>query len=808
MYYEIFICQQYIFMKHITIKNARLHNLKQIDVTIPKNALVVVTGVSGSGKSSLVFDILFEEGRKQYLQAIGVLSGLSDDEGFDSIRGIGPTVAVKQNLIRQSNPRSVVGTKTRLLTYLAMLYLLEGETTCVRCGASIKHGTACLQCGQVEEKLAVSYFSFNSLNGMCLECEGKGTRFALNLERLIPHEQTTLRQMLTNANSLSTFQYLLNNKFEAYADRPFREMPEEARQHILYGVPLGNHLGNRQSHNLFEHLQWKRLKGKEVGDAIIMDVCPACQGYRIGEQARRVTLNGRHIGELSVMEIERLQEFLQTFAERNILSAHGNNALKEVLHKTRSLMRVGLGYLTLYRETPTLSGGELQRLFFMSHLDSEMESLIYILDEPTIGLHECEKTVLLQQIRALQAAGNTVLLVEHDRNSIEQADYVLDIGPLAGAHGGEIVYHGTYQGLLDSTHSLTGQFLSGRRQLPRKTADARVKFTCQTPRLHLSDARTHNLRQIAVDIPLGMLVGIAGVSGSGKSSLITDTLVPLLQQYFDDVKENLSPKHAQLIGAEHLTGYAEVSQAPIGRQKNSHPASYLGIWEKIRQIFAQQPLAIERGYAAGHFSFHSDGSCSECSGSGEKKIWLGGDFFVSQCCPECHGNRYQQDVLDILVRGKSIADVLNMSVSEATVFFEETAAIRDMLRVLERIGMGYITLGQPAPTLSGGESQRIKLAKELGKRRKGNMLYLLDEPTTGLSFYDIEKLLLLFDELLAQGHSIVLIEHDPSVLSYCDWLIELGPGGGRDGGSVIAQGAPEALQQNPASKTGAFLICD
>ncbi|GAK50984.1 excision endonuclease subunit UvrA [Candidatus Moduliflexus flocculans] len=793
-------------MKQISIKNAHLHNLKQIDVTIPKNKLVVVTGVSGSGKSSLVFDILFEEGRKQYLQAIGVLSGLSDDNGFDSIRGIGPTVAVKQSLIRQSNPRSVVGTKTKLLTYLAMLYLLEGETTCVRCGASIKHGATCLQCGQVEEKLTASYFSFNSLNGMCLECEGKGTRFALNLARLVPHEQTTLRQMLTNAHSLSTFHYLLQNKFEAYADRPFREMPEEARQHILYGVPLGNHLGNRQSHNLFEHLQWKRLKGKEVGETIKMDVCPACQGYRVGEQARRVTLNGKHIGELGQMEIEALQEFLREVAGRNDLSAYGNNALKEISSKIRSLMHVGLGHLTLYRETPTLSGGELQRLFLMSHLDSEMESLIYILDEPTIGLHELEKGVLLEQIRALQTAGNTVILVEHDRNSIEQADYVLDVGPLAGAHGGEIVYHGAYQGLLASEDSITGQFLAGRRHLPRKSPDARAKFTDNTPKLTLLNAQTHNLRQVTVDIPLGMLVGIAGVSGSGKSSLITDTLVPLLQQYFDDVKENLPPKYAQLIGAEHLTGYAEVSQAPIGRQKNSHPASYLDIWEKIRQIFAQQPLAIERGYAAGHFSFHSDGGCTECSGSGEKKMWLGGDFFVSQRCPECHGNRYQQEVLDILVRGKSIADVLNMSVSEAAAFFEETAAIRAMLRVLERIGMGYITLGQPAPTLSGGESQRVKLAKELGKRRKGNILYILDEPTTGLSFYDIEKLLLLLDELLAQGHSVLLIEHDPNVLSYCDWLIELGPGGGRDGGYVIAQGAPEALKRNPTSKTGAFLL--
>ena len=612
--------------------------------------------------------------------------------------------------------------------------------------------------------------------------------------------------MLENAGLDTSFRYLLKGKFKDYAEKPFYDLPEEIRRHALYGVPLGNQHGNRQSHNLFEKLQWRLLKGKEVGNCISMHPCPECQGFRVGPEARRVTLNQKHIGELGQMSIGNINTFLEDLPDQTPLSPYGHSLLKEILRQIRHFFHVGLGHLSLYREMPTLSGGELQRLFLMSHLDSEMDSLIYVLDEPTIGLHELEKANLLQQLRALHALGNSVIIVEHDKNTIEQADYVLDIGPRAGVHGGEIVYQGDYAGLLGSEQSITAQYLSGRRKMPEKALEDYAVVTEETPTLSVSHANIHNLQDLTIDIPLGMLVGVAGVSGSGKSSLIADTLAPLLEAYFARSIATHSETDASLRGAENLAGYAEVSQGPIGRRRNSHPVSYLGVWDKIRKLFAQQPLAKQRGYAPGHFSFNSKGACPECLGSGEKKLWLGGHFFVSQHCPQCHGNRYRQDILNVLYQGKTVNDVLNMSISEAAEFFHDIAAIHKMLRLVERFGMGYVLLGQPAPTLSGGESQRIKLAKELGKRRKGKILYVLDEPTTGLSFYDIDTLVLLLDELLAKGHSIILIEHDPSILSYCDWIIELGPGGGDEGGQVLAQGSPIQLKNTVNSKIGPFLL--
>jgi excinuclease ABC subunit A len=840
-------------MKSITINNARIHNLKNIDVTIPKGKLVVVTGISGSGKSSLVFDIVFEEGRRQYLQSLGVLSGISEEDAFDHIAGIGPTVAVQQGIIRQSNPRSVVGTKTKILSYLGTLYAHEGDVTCSSCGVTVGKNMICEQCGNMEEKLTTSYFSFNSLSGMCMQCEGRGAYFELNMEKLIPEPTTTLSQMLNNANALSSFQHLLKGLFKEYKDTPFYEIPEEARNHVLYGKILGNHLGNRRSHCLFEHLKGQLLKGREVDGTIDMMVCPECHGYRIGEEARRVTLNQKHIGELGHMTISELQSFLKNLSTQDHFSPYGHNLVKAILQKTYHLIHVGLGHLTLYREMPTLSGGEIQRLFLVSHLDSQMDSLIYILDEPTIGLHEIEKVDLLKQIMALKALGNTIIIVEHDRNTIEKAEHILDFGPLAGADGGEIVYQGDFEELLNSERSLTGQYLSGKRAVPRKTLQDYARITETIPKLKIHHVSTNNLKDLTVEFPLGVLVGVAGVSGSGKSSLIADTLVPLLKRHFVDVRERkrndkdendspplvggvrggrtsspppnlphqgggmlkstvlpLPPQGSnggvRLEGTEHLAGYAEVSQAPIGRRHNSHPASYINIWDKLRKLFAQQPIARERGYSPGHFSFNSKGACPDCSGSGYKKLWLGGNFFVSHCCTTCHGKRYREGILDVTYQSKNILDVLNMSVAKAAEFFKDIRSIHSMLNVLERTGMSYITLGQPAPTLSGGEAQRIKLAKEIGRRRKGNILYILDEPTTGLSFYDIARLLVLLGELVKQGNSVLVIEHDPSVLSYCDWIIELGPGGGHEGGEIITQGSPMDLMKNPKSRIGPFLM--
>jgi excinuclease ABC subunit A len=490
--------------------------------------------------------------------------------------------------------------------------------------------------------------------------------------------------------------------------------------------------------------------------------------------------------------------------------------LKEILLKTKKLIKTRLGYLSLYREIPTLSGGELQRLFLNAHLDSKMDSLIYVLDEPTSGLHESEKLGLLKSILELKKLGNTVIVVEHDKNTIKAAESIVDMGPKAGAEGGQIVYQGDYAGLLGCRESITGQYLSGSVAMPQRTLCSSVEAL---PCLTIRNAKTNNLKDITVSFPLGVLVGIGGISGSGKSSLVSNTLIPLLKSYFHDsaflLEENENDDEndiAEVIifadrleGMEQISGFAEVSQAPIGRNLNSNPASYIGIWDKIRRLFASQPQAIKLNITAGHFSFNSKGACSQCLGSGYEKIWLGGNLSINKTCSLCHGRRFNDQALAVRYRNKDIHEILEMTVAEAVSFFGDNKGIVSTLKVLQRIGMGYIKLGQPTPTLSGGEAQRIKLAKEIGRQRKGHILYVLDEPTTGLSLFDTAMLIELLDELVAKGNSVIVIEHDPAVLVSCDWIIELGPGGGAEGGFIIAEGSPQMLKENTESISGRYL---
>ncbi|MEW5869310.1 MAG: excinuclease ABC subunit UvrA [Chloroflexota bacterium] len=801
-------------MKNIHIQGARVHNLKDINITIPKNQLVVVTGVSGSGKSSLVFDIVFEEGRRQYLQALGMLSGIAGEDRFDCVSGIGPTIAVQQSTIRQSNPRSTVGTKSNILAMLGVLYASDGLISCALCGRPVGEDLACGECRNREERLSASYFSFNSPNGMCLKCSGRGAYFEINMHKLVPDDGETLRQVFKRIEIMPYFY----RKFADYVSTPFSQIPEGVKEEILYGH-LVNYQRQRRSLSISRILQGRIFSGRDTAGLAAMRVCSDCQGLRIGEEARRVHLNGKNIGELGKMTIADLQDFLEALRAKKELTAFGKNLLDEILRKIRHLIEMRLGHLSLYREMPGLSGGEMQRLFLTSHLDSGMDSLIYILDEPTVGLHESEKAGLLKAIVALKEMGNSVILVEHDRNTIEMAEHIIDIGPRAGAEGGQVIYQGDYPGLLTCKASITGQYLSGNVSATAGIAGRNTVIDPLGPHLTIRSARTNNLKDVTASFPLGALVGVAGVSGSGKSSLVSDTLIPLLKAYFHDPWGNgetdlqddevelavLETVADKLEGMEQLSGYAEVSQAPIGRHQNSNPASYTGTWDKIRRLFARQPEAAQKGYVAGFFSFNSQGACTTCQGSGRESIWLGGDFFVHNTCRQCHGKRYCDEALSIQYKGKNIAEVLEMRVSEAVDFFEGQPGITAILKVMKRIGMGYIQLGQPAPSLSGGEAQRIKLAKEIGKRRKGNILYVLDEPTTGLSLYDTAKLLQLTSELVAKGNSVIVIEHDPVVLSSCDWIIELGPGAGTDGGRVIAQGTPQALKGDPNSITGRYL---
>ena len=799
-------------MQNIEIKGARIHNLKNIDISIPKNKLIVATGVSGSGKSSLVFDIIFEEGRRQYLQSLGILTDLIEEKKFDSITGIAPAVAVKQNIIRQSSPRSTVGSRTKILGMLSLLFARDGQLACPSCGAVLDKNLRCENCGSSAEPFDASYFSYNAPNGMCLKCAGRGTYYEINLEKLVPDQETNLQQVLNRVGGITPgYMRLLQRQFKGYLDTPFFELPPDVMDEVVYGHYVNNNFQKR-SYCLTRILEIRvQREGEDLSGVYTMVECAECGGARVGEEARSVTLNGKHIGDLGKMTIIELQDFLSDLAAQEQLSDLGKKLVEAVMLKTRQLIKSRLGHLTLYREMPTLSGGEIQRLFLNAHLDSKMDSLIYILDEPTIGLHESEKAELLKAIYALKEQGNTVIVVEYDRKTIAMAEEIIDIGPKAGIEGGQIVYQGDLPGLLNAPNSITGQYLSGKRSLPKRK---RINFTPDAPQLCIKAAQTNNLKNLTVHIPLGGLVGVAGVSGSGKSSLISNTLVPLLKGHFkDQAAEKQEPGESILVqsiaekleGCTYIKGYAEVTQAPIGRNTNSNPATYIGIWDKIRKLYAQQPQARELDLSAGHFSFNSKGACDTCGGSGSESLRLGGSLQIEITCRDCEGKRYHDTALTVRYQGKNIYDIPNMSLSEALQFLAEQPAITNTMRVMERIGMGYIKLGQPTPTLSGGEAQRIKLAKEIGRRRKGNILYVLDEPTTGLSMYDTAKLIELLDELVTKGNSVLIIEHDTLVLSECDWIIELGPGAGKAGGQIIAAGRPESLKSNPNSITGRYL---
>lgn len=762
-------------MERINIQGARIHNLKNINLSIPKSQLVVITGISGSGKSSLAFDIIFEEGKNQYLSSIGILAGFDKEDRFDSIEGIGPTVAVRQNTIRQSNPRSTVGTKTGILNQLAFIFASDGKAI-----------------QEQEEHLSPSHFLYTTADGMCIQCQGRGSYYDINLEQLIPDKSTTLLEVYEKLKVTSGFLRILRKKLGTYFDTPFWQLPEDIQEEVVYGT--FEH--GKQSYCVERILRNAFEKGEDVEEVYVKTICTDCHGERVGDEAREVLLHGKRIGELGQMTLTSLLEFLDGIPQGE-LSQFSKNTVKNVKKKLKNLIQFRLGHLTLYREMSSLSGGEVQRVFMHLHLESGLDSLIYVFDEPMAGLHSSEKHSMMEAIKKLRDIGNTVIVVEHDKEMICQADHIIEIGPKAGVEGGMVVYQGDYAGYVKAD-TLLSQYLSGKCAMPRRKGASGTlkKEEC----IILEHANTHYLKDLTVKFPLHAMIGIAGLSGSGKSSLIEETLLKRLAS---------AKKHGYgtgLFGEENISGFARISQEPIGRSASSTPASYIGIWDKIRELFAKQPEAKIRNMAAGYFSFHSKGACEACGGSGYEKIFLTSDFSVDKVCPTCHGKRFQEESLLVKYKGKSITDVLEMSISEAASFFAEESSIVKPLRILEQMGMGYLTLGQPTTSLSGGEAQRVKLAKELGKQHKGNMLYVLDEPTTGLSMYDTSLLLKLLDQLIASGNSVIVIEHNVEVLKNCDYIIELGPEGGDKGGEIIAEGTPAQLENNPNSKTGRYLV--
>jgi excinuclease ABC subunit A len=830
-------------MNKITIIGARLHNLKNLNVEIPKKKMILITGVSGSGKSSLAFDIIFDEGMNRYLQSIGFPPKFEDEKPFDFIEGLSPTVAVEQRTTRVLNPRSTVGTKTRLYNLLRMLYATEGVLICPICKEPVNTNLECDICGMVVERLEIKHFSFNEPSGTCLACKGRGYQMHLTEELIVQDYNKNLIQITKAGSAVFADQIRLVEQLPKFYEfdikTPYKDLSEDVKRVFLYGS--GKKLSFNWESKTFTGILEREFEGiiphieRALGESksayrrnkihknfMSLKKCDECEGYRINQQARSIKIGGKHIGELAMMPIDQLISFLERLNKTNITTVQGKNLCELLIKSLNNMRDVGLSYINLHRALPTLSGGELQRLSLMTHLDAGLDSLIYILDEPSMSLHEREKDSLIALLKKLKDLGNSIIIVEHDRRFIEIADEIIDIGPGAGINGGEVVFQGTLNDLKNTKSSYTGQFLSGKLSISRKPNESKKIINDSTDFLTIKNAKTNNLKNIEVKIPLGMMVGIAGVSGSGKSSLILDTLVPLLQPFFkrgadkkknegseNDENENsdeLSDYSGMVYGWENLDEVIVVNQKPISRVKTSTPASYIGIWDKIRNIFSKLAESKNRKYVAGHFSYNSDkGRCPSCKGTGEQDLKISFLSSFNIMCKECHGLRYKPEILEVKYKNKSIADVLNITVSEALKLFKSENSISNVLKILENIGMGYITLGQPAPTLSGGEAQRIKLAKELGTAKKTKSLYILDEPTVGLSFYDAVKLMELLERLVETGNSVLIIEHDLDILTYCDYIIELGPEGGPGGGEIIAVGTPQEIIANRKSITGKYL---
>lgn len=834
-------------MDEIKIIGAKIHNLKNISVNIPKKKIIVITGVSGSGKSSLAFDIIFDEGMNRYLQSIGFPPKFEDVKPFDLIEGLSPTVAVEQRTTRVINPRSTVGTKTGIYSLLRMLFVSEGLLVCPICKEQVNSRLECETCAMIVDRPQIKHFSFNEPSGMCLNCKGRGYTMHLTEEMIVQDYNRTLIEITKAGSAVFADQIRFVEQLPLFykfdIKTPYKDLPENIKHVFLHGS--GKKLKFQWESKSFSGELARAFEGiiphinraldeskstyrrdKIVKNYMSMVKCEECKGYRINEQAREIKIGDKNIGELSMMTIDKLITFLEKLGEKKMQNPQGKSILESLLKSLKRMISVGLPYLNLNRPLPTLSGGELQRLSLMTHLEGGLDSLVYILDEPSMSLHEREKESLINILKELRDLGNTLIIVEHDKRFIDIADEIIEIGPEAGINGGRIIYQGMIDEIKKSLNSPTGQYLSGRNSLPQKSDEQRKEINKETKFLMIKNANTNNLKDLTVKLPLGMMVGIAGVSGSGKSSLISDTLVPLMSPFFkrgvknskktkngdgenekDDENDEYLLEYSGIVeGWEYLDGVVVVNQKPISRIKTSTPCSYIGIWDKIRNLFAKTEEAKKRGYTSGHFSYNSEnGRCPACKGIGEQDLRI--SFFSSFAipCKECKGLRYKPEILEIKYRGKSISDVLEMTVSEANQLLKNQSAISNVLKILDEIGMGYMTLGQPAPTLSGGEAQRVKLAREIGKTRKGNYLYILDEPTVGLSFYDAVKLIELLEKLIQEGNSILIIEHDADILRYCDYIIELGPEGGPKGGELIAEGTPKEIKNNPNSKTGPYL---
>jgi excinuclease ABC subunit A len=836
----------------ITIRNARLHNLKNIDLTIPKNQLVVLTGVSGSGKSTLGFDILYKEGQRQYLESLGFVAFDLAKPPVDAICGLSPSISVDQHLTNRS-PRSTVGTVTEVYTYLRVLYARLGHRPCPSCGNDVpppqdplyenwddesttndsteaaEETYPCPHCGAAIPVLGMANFSFNKPAGACPTCTGLGFLHHANIQRLVDEQKSIPGGAITgwDAFYIDYYSAVLQAAAAHYGFafdvlRPIKTYTQPQRDLLYFGVDspaFRRHYPDtsppatvRQGH--FEGIATNLLRryADRIQDAdyrekmeenLITQICPDCAGARLRSESRVVTVNGKTIIALSLLSLSDLGVWLEdlptTLGPEEMLIAEP--ILSDLQKRMVNLINAGAGYLTLERATPTLSAGEAQRLRLASLLGSGLTGVLYVLDEPTIGTHPRDTRRLIELLRRLRDLGNTVLVIEHDLEMIAAADYVVDFGPGGGKHGGQVVAAGTPDEIIGNAGSLTGGYLSGRISIPvpQSTRPTTGKV------ITILGARHHNLQNISVSLPLGLLVAVTGVSGSGKSSLVFDILDRAIRQRLYGAGD-APGEYDTIEGGDYLSRIITIDQQQIGRIPRSNTATYADIFTPIRDTFAATPDARGRGYAARKFSFNVPGGrCERCAGAGTLTVKMHFLPDVEVRCPACHGRRFTRETLEIRYREHNISQVLDLTVDEALTLFTDVPAAVSRLQVLSDVGLGYLQLGQPATTLSGGEAQRVKLAKELGRRPKGHTLYLLDEPTTGLHLADISRLLIVLQRLVDAGNTVVVVEHNLHVIIAADWIIDLGPEGGASGGKLLAQGTPEQVAQIPGSYTGQYL---
>ncbi|MGQ9631554.1 MAG: excinuclease ABC subunit UvrA [bacterium] len=930
----------------IVIKGAKEHNLKNIDVTLPRNKLIVMTGLSGSGKSSLAFDTIYAEGQRRYVESLSAYArqflGQMEKPNVEYIEGLSPAISIEQKSASK-NPRSTVGTVTEIYDYLRLLFANIGTPHCYKCGQSIapqtveqivdsimaiprntrmqilaplargrkgeykdlfnrirgegfirvrvdgevldldgeivldknkKHNIdavvdrvimredlekrladsvemalklgdgvvivdnvdtgeelffsekyACVRCGISYDELSPQLFSFNNPQGMCRACNGLGIRQKIDPDLVVidPNKSVWEGGVYVPGGASHSDRWvwqLYKSVARAYGfslHTPFKDLKPEHQRILLYGAPERVRVSLEREdfrgsfHTRFEGIipnlerRYRETASEgareEIERFISVLPCPECQGARLRPEARSVTVAGKTIVDITRMSVREAQEFFRNIqlTERQMQIAQ--EILKEIRERLNFLVSVGLSYLTLDRMSSTLSGGEAQRIRLATQIGSGLVGVLYILDEPSIGLHQRDNDRLIRTLMRLRDLGNTIIVVEHDAETIRRADFVLDLGPGAGIHGGEVVASGTPEDIMRNERSLTGKYLKGELKIPipQKRRKGNGNF------IEIVGAREHNLKNIDVKIPIGLFTCITGVSGSGKSTLVNDIL-------YSGVAARLRQAHARpgdhgdIRGLEHIDRVINISQDPIGRTPRSNPATYTKVFDHIRDIFAMVPESRIRGYKKGRFSFNvRGGRCESCQGDGTIKIEMHflPDVYVP--CEVCKGKRYNRETLEIKYKGKNIHEVLKMTAEEALEFFGNIPPIRRILQTLVDVGLGYIELGQPAPTLSGGEAQRVKLASELCKRSTGRTLYILDEPTTGLHFADVEKLLEVLHRLVEGGNTVVVIEHNLDVIKTADHIIDLGPEGGEEGGWVIATGTPEEVAGMDHSYTGLFL---